>query len=59
MMMPGKFIAIKILPIESSAMTPSRTASPLGGIMMARPPLPRIGPITGPCLMVDGGISAT
>ena len=44
MMTPGRMMAIRILPIESSAMTPSSTASPLGGIMIASPPLPRMGP---------------
>ena len=37
-------MAIRICPIESSATTPSKTAKPLGGTIIANPPLPRIGP---------------
>ena len=37
-------MAIKTPPIEISAMEAKKIAMPLGGIIMARPPLPRIGP---------------
>ncbi len=35
---------IKIRPIDSSAITPSTTASDEGGIMIASPDDPKIGP---------------
>jgi hypothetical protein len=37
--------AIKSLPIEISPMLAKRTAKPLGGIIIAKPPLPKTAPI--------------
>ena len=41
---PGIMMPIRIRRIESSAMTPSTTAKAEGGIIIARPDDPRIGP---------------
>jgi hypothetical protein len=38
-------IAIRSLPIDTCASTARITPSALGGIMIARPPLPTIGPM--------------
>ena len=41
---PGTMIPIRILLIDISPIAPHSTASALGGINMASPPLPMIGP---------------
>ena len=43
--MPGIIPPISSLPISSCARVPSSTASAEGGINMASPPVPRMGPI--------------
>ena len=45
MIRPGTNAAIRMRPIESLAIDARITASALGGTIIARPPLARIGPI--------------
>ena len=55
---PGIMMAMRIFPTEISAIAPQSTARALGGIIMAKPPLPKIGPrLIGflyPCFSISG-----
>ncbi len=44
MMRPGTIIAIRSFPTDILARLARMTPTAVGGIMMARPPLPRMGP---------------